>query len=123
LGFCISCSANRLLAAVSFAKSPALFYDSLVMAVTRVQPAPSILSWQRLFLLFYWPWELLPLLAAFAWVYRQTMPPGMSSWMVEGWDSAVLQVTGSTWVFLIRPAILFTPFFLTCLSGWLGCWA
>lgn len=25
------------------------------------------------------------------------MPPGISSWIVEGWDSAVLQITGSTW--------------------------
>lgn len=67
------------------------------MAVTRVQSSPSILSWQRLFLWLYWPWELLPLVAIYAWLYRQTMPPGMSSWIVEGWDSAVLQITGSTW--------------------------
>jgi hypothetical protein len=25
------------------------------------------------------------------------MPPGISSWIVEGWDSAMFQVTGSTW--------------------------
>jgi hypothetical protein len=64
---------------------------------THARVAPSVLSWQRLLLLLYWPWELIPLLGAFAWLYRQTMPPGMSSWIIEGWDSAVLQVTGSTW--------------------------
>jgi hypothetical protein len=37
------------------------------------------------------------LVAVFAWLYRQTMPPGISSWIVEGWDSAMFQVTGSTW--------------------------
>lgn len=37
------------------------------------------------------------MLALFAWLYRQTMPPGISSWIIEGWDSAVLQLTGSTW--------------------------
>jgi hypothetical protein len=43
------------------------------------------------------PWELIPLLLFFGWLYRQTMPPGISSWIVTGWDSAVLQITGSTW--------------------------
>ncbi|GAB4422871.1 MAG: hypothetical protein Kow0031_01070 [Anaerolineae bacterium] len=37
------------------------------------------------------------LLGLFGWLYTQTMPPGISSWIVEGWDSAVLQITGSTW--------------------------
>jgi len=37
------------------------------------------------------------LLALFAWLYKQTMPPGISSWIVEGWDSAMFQITGSTW--------------------------
>lgn len=55
------------------------------------------LDWQRLRALLYCPCELIPLLVLFAWLYRQTMPPGISSWIVEGWDSAVLQVTGSTW--------------------------
>jgi 4-amino-4-deoxy-L-arabinose transferase-like glycosyltransferase len=64
---------------------------------THARVAPSVLSWQRLLLLLYWPWELIPLLGTFAWLYRQTMPPGMCSWIIEGWDSAVLQVTGSTW--------------------------
>ncbi|HXV41582.1 MAG TPA: DUF2723 domain-containing protein, partial [Anaerolineae bacterium] len=67
------------------------------MAVTRVQTTKSTLSWQRLLFLFYWPWELIPLLVTCAWLYRQTMPPGISSWIIEGWDSAVLQITGSTW--------------------------
>ncbi len=44
-----------------------------------------------------WPWELLVLLIGFGWLYRQTMPPGMSSWIIEGWDSAMFQITGSTW--------------------------
>jgi hypothetical protein len=43
------------------------------------------------------PLEVVPLLAFFGWLYLQTMPPGISSWIIEGWDSAVLQVTGSTW--------------------------
>jgi hypothetical protein len=67
------------------------------MAATPVRTPNSLLSWQRLLSLLYWPWELLPLLFTFAWLYRQTMPPGMSSWIIEGWDSAVLQITGSTW--------------------------
>ena len=44
-----------------------------------------------------WPWELIALVGFFGWLYLQTMPPGISSWLVEGWDSAVLQITGSTW--------------------------
>ena len=51
----------------------------------------------RLNSLLRWPWELIPLLLFFGSLYRQTMPPGISSWIVEGWDSAVLQITGSTW--------------------------
>jgi hypothetical protein len=50
-----------------------------------------------LYALLRWPWELIPLLLLFGWLYRKTMPPGISSWIVEGWDSAVLQITGSTW--------------------------
>jgi 4-amino-4-deoxy-L-arabinose transferase-like glycosyltransferase len=53
--------------------------------------------WTRIKPLLRWPWELIPLIALFGWLYRQTMPPGVSSWIVEGWDSAMLQVTGSTW--------------------------
>lgn len=67
------------------------------MAATQVRTTHSLLSWQRLFALLHWPWELLLLLFGFAWLYRQTMPPGMSSWQIEGWDSAMLQITGSTW--------------------------
>ncbi|MBI1880605.1 MAG: hypothetical protein HYR94_20700, partial [Chloroflexi bacterium] len=74
---------------LTFAKSPPMLYDWPVMAITRVHPVKSILSWQRLLLLLYWPWELIPLLGVFAWLYRQTMPPGISSWIIEGWDSAV----------------------------------
>ncbi|HMQ51656.1 MAG TPA: DUF2723 domain-containing protein [Anaerolineae bacterium] len=44
-----------------------------------------------------WPWELIPLLLGAAWLYWHTLPPGLSSWIVEGWDSAMFQVTGSTW--------------------------
>lgn len=69
----------------------------LSMVATRVRTAKSTLSSQRLLLLLSWPWELIPLLGIFAWLYWQTMPPGMSSWIIEGWDSAVLQITGSTW--------------------------
>ncbi len=65
--------------------------------VTQARVAPSMLSWQRLLLWLCWPWELIPLLGTLAWLYWQTMPPGMSSWIIEGWDSAVLQITGSTW--------------------------
>lgn len=59
--------------------------------------AQSVSIWSRLSPLFEWPWELVPLLAIFIRLYRQTMPPGISSWIVEGWDSAMFQVTGSTW--------------------------
>lgn len=65
--------------------------------VTQARVAPSLLSWQRLLLLLYWPWELILVVGGCAWLYWQTMPPGMSSWIIEGWDSAVLQITGSTW--------------------------
>jgi hypothetical protein len=47
--------------------------------------------------LLHWPWELVLLLIGCGWLYRQTLPPGISSWIVEGWDSAMLQVAGSTW--------------------------
>lgn len=52
---------------------------------------------QRLTHALNWPWELIPLLLGFGWLYSLTMPPGMSSWIVVGWDSAMFQVTGSTW--------------------------
>lgn len=60
-------------------------------------PAQSSSAWQRFRTPLQWPWELLPLLGLFGWLYTQTMPPGISSWIIEGWDSAVLQITGSTW--------------------------
>jgi 4-amino-4-deoxy-L-arabinose transferase-like glycosyltransferase len=44
-----------------------------------------------------WPIELIPIVIFLAWLYRQSMPPGVSSWIVTGWDSAVLQITGSSW--------------------------
>jgi hypothetical protein len=53
--------------------------------------------WQQFEPILRWPWELLLLAAFFGWLYTATMPPGMSSWLIEGWDSAVLQITGSTW--------------------------
>jgi len=53
--------------------------------------------WKPFLSLLHWPWELVPLLGTLGWLYLQTMPPGISSWIVEGWDSAMLQVTGSTW--------------------------
>jgi hypothetical protein len=76
-------------------KVPPWLYDRLM--ATQVRAAPATISWQRLLLLLYWPWELIPLLVTLAWLYRETMPPGISSWIIEGWDSAVLQITGSTW--------------------------
>ena len=83
----------------TFAKALTLPYDTSTMAspTNSNQPVKSISLWQRLAPLFPWPWELIPLLAIFGWLYRQTMPPGISSWMIEGWNSAVLQITGSTW--------------------------
>ncbi len=54
--------------------------------------------------LFHLPYELGLILFAFAWLYHQTMPPGMSSWQIEGWDSAVLQITGSSWGIPHSPA-------------------
>ncbi len=63
----------------------------------QTEASRSISIWQRMLSLWRWPWELIPLLALFAWLYSHTMPPGISSWIVEGWDSAVLQITGSTW--------------------------
>lgn len=57
-------------------------------------PSSITSSWHQLFNL---PVELVPLIAFFGWLYHTTMPPGMSSWIIEGWDSAVLQITGSTW--------------------------
>ncbi|MEW5957952.1 MAG: DUF2723 domain-containing protein [Chloroflexota bacterium] len=64
-----------------------------------VQPKATIATriWQRWLPLLHWPWELFLLLVTLAWLYHRTMPPGISSWIVEGWDSAVLQITGSTW--------------------------
>lgn len=64
---------------------------------TEVTPPPPKSIRQRLEPLLAWPWILLPLLAGFGWLYYQTMPPGMSSWIVKGWDSAMFQVTGSSW--------------------------
>jgi hypothetical protein len=52
---------------------------------------------QQLDPILHWPWGLMVLVAFFGWLYTATMPPGISSWLIEGWDSAVLQITGSTW--------------------------
>jgi hypothetical protein len=65
--------------------------------ISAMNSAKPISIWRRLAFLLAWPWELIPLLALFGWLYRQTMPPGISSWIIEGWDSAMLQITGSTW--------------------------
>jgi hypothetical protein len=83
----------------TFAKALTLSYDTSAMALgyNSAEPVRSISIWQRLAPFLPWPWELVPLLAIFGWLYRQTMPPGISSWLVEGWNSAVLQITGSTW--------------------------
>ncbi len=65
---------------------------------TMKKAAPPLFDWrQRARFLLRCPCELGPLLVAFAVLYRRTMPPGISSWIIEGWDSAVLQITGSTW--------------------------
>ena len=63
----------------------------------QAKSAQSSSIWSWLLSFMGWPWELIPLLAVFVRLYRQTMPPGVSSWIVEGWDSAMFQVTGSTW--------------------------
>lgn len=67
------------------------------MMATQTKPARPTIGWHYLRSFLYCPFELIPLLFIFASLYRQTMPPGISSWIVEGWDSAVLQITGSTW--------------------------
>ena len=82
--------------ALQFAKALTLFYDTVTMAAELDSAQPTSIS-KRLLPLLGWPWELAILLGVLAWLYRQTMPPGISSWIVEGWDSAVLQLTGSTW--------------------------
>lgn len=65
--------------------------------IKSIKPAESVSIWVRLLGLVHWPWELIPLLLTLGWLYRRTIPPGMSSWLIEGWDSAMFQVTGSTW--------------------------
>ncbi|MCB0153847.1 MAG: DUF2723 domain-containing protein, partial [Anaerolineae bacterium] len=64
---------------------------------TRNNLRPSTFTWPRLTTLLYWPWDLVLLLILFGRLYQQTMPPGISSWLIEGWDSAMFQITGSTW--------------------------
>lgn len=68
-----------------------------VNSIESAKPARSVSIGMRLAELLTWPWELIPLLLTFGWLYRRTMPPGISSWLVEGWDSAMFQITGSTW--------------------------
>jgi hypothetical protein len=65
--------------------------------IKSIKPAESVSIWVRLLGLVHWPWELIPMLLTLGWLYRRTIPPGISSWLVEGWDSAMFQVTGSTW--------------------------
>ncbi len=79
-----------------FAKVITLLYDTPAMTIRR-NLLSTTFTRQRLASLAKYPWELVPFLALFYWLYRRTMPPGISSWIVEGWDSAVLQITGSTW--------------------------
>lgn len=62
--------------------------------ISQPESSTTTSNWRRLLNL---PLELVLLLIFFGWLYFRTMPPGISSWIVEGWDSAVLQVTGSTW--------------------------
>ncbi len=82
--------------AFQFAKASTLLYDTVALAAELDSTQPPSIS-KRLLPLVEWPWELVILLGVLAWLYRQTIPPGISSWIVEGWDSAVLQITGSTW--------------------------
>ncbi len=65
--------------------------------LNRINTTLSAFRGRHLIQFVYWPWEAFLLLALFGWLYLQTMPPGISSWIIEGWDSAVLQITGSTW--------------------------
>lgn len=73
-----------------------------------------------------WPWEIILLLIGFDWLYQQTMPPGISSWIVEGWDSAVLQITGSSWGIPHSPAYplytILTNLFVRWLAFIPGLW-
>ncbi|MDX1522155.1 MAG: DUF2723 domain-containing protein, partial [Anaerolineae bacterium] len=79
-----------------FAKGHTLLYYTAIMN-SRRKPIDSSSIWQRLAPLLHWPWELIGLVVLYGWLYRQTMPPGISSWIVKGWDSAMFQITGSTW--------------------------
>ncbi|MDM8529413.1 DUF2723 domain-containing protein [Anaerolineales bacterium HSG24] len=67
-----------------------------------------------------WPWELFLLFIGLGWLYQQTMPPGMSSWLIEGWDSAVLQITGSTWGIPHSPAYPLYTILANLFVRWLG---
>jgi hypothetical protein len=90
---------SNYIKALTFAKPLILLYDTFIMAprANSVKLAGSI-STERLWnIVLGWPWELILLLIALGWLYRQTLPPGISSWIVTGWDSAMLQVVGSTW--------------------------
>ncbi len=70
--------------------------------------------------LLAWPWELFLLLTVFTWLYCQTMPPGMSSWIIEGWDSAMFQITGSTWGMPHSPAYPLYTILANLFVRWLG---
>ncbi len=85
------------------------------------QPKPHPLR-QLFHRLLAYPWELLILLAVFAWLYRQTMPPGISSWIIEGWDSAMFQVTGSTWGLAHSPGYPLYTILANLFVRWLGLW-
>ena len=81
---------------IAFAKGLTLTYHSSMHI--RFNPTHTLRR------LFHLPYELGLILLTFAWLYHQTMPPGMSSWQIEGWDSAVLQITGSSWGIPHSPA-------------------
>ncbi|MDM8530662.1 DUF2723 domain-containing protein [Anaerolineales bacterium HSG25] len=85
-------------------------FGRLAKALTLLYDKPMQSQFERFNLRSYalrfiaWPWESLLLIMGLGWLYLQTMPPGMSSWLIEGWDSAVLQITGSTWGIPHSPA-------------------
>lgn len=104
---------------VTFAKALTLFYSSAPMSSTvnstQLRPRSSPIARY-----LDWPWELLPLLLGAAWLYWHTLPPGLSSWIVEGWDSAMFQVTGSTWGVPHSPGYPLYTILANLFVRWLG---
>ena len=59
------------------------------MNANTLEPNP---IWQRLTPWLRWPWEIIPLVLFYGWLYRQTMPPGRFTALLENAQNSCARI-------------------------------